>query len=162
MTPELVPAGATLLAVAIVRQARGAPPLLAPPAPPEIPFDPTQVRFYFYGADGWAGHRWHAGARYLADRYPQLAMGCPWGRNPDGTLCRYPVGLPYRYERDIGAEQVEGLARLHHKDGWTAVGYWDRSGPDTRYNVNSNFIAEGTWTFAQMMACAQHYFPQIV
>lgn len=165
MTPGLIPAEATLLAVGLVRATRGNPPLLAAPTPPEIPFDPTQVRFYFYGAVGYPGHRWHPAAHYLADGPGMFhaPKGCPWGRDPDGTLPPYPVQRGrYPNPREVSFEQEQGVARLHHKGGWTAIGYWDRSGEDTRYGVNSNFIAEGTLTFEQMLTCACHYFPRIV
>jgi len=102
---------------------------------------------YFYGClEGIddqhteAGHYW---------REPDLVLSCmpmtPFGRYPDGTLC--PDG-----------PQRQGLAKLHHKDGWTAIGFWDRTG-DTRGNSNSNFIARGTHTFDEMVKLAAEAYP---
>lgn len=55
----------------------------------------------------------------------------------------------------------EGRAVIHHKDGWTAMGFWDRS-VDTRGGCNSVFFAEGTHDFAGMVAIANEKFPTIM
>lgn len=98
-------------------------------------------QFYFFGVMDRIGH-------YFYPRWPGV-RGCPWGDvHVDTLLCRK-------------GEQTEGLARIHHKDGWTAVGYWDRTG-DSRYFSNSNFVAEGTFTFEQMMEMARRHFPDVI
>lgn len=74
----------------------------------------------------------------------------PWGLEVDSGLCPKRVG------------EREGSAQLHHKAGWTALAFWDRSGYDHRPGCNSCFIAEGTLSFAAMMAAARHHFPLIV
>lgn len=56
--------------------------------------------------------------------------------------------------------QVEGATALHHKDGWTAIQFWDRSG-DSRGNSNSAFLMEGTWAFEEALAKAREAFPNI-
>lgn len=71
----------------------------------------------------------------------------PFERYPDGTLC--PEG-----------PQVQGLAKLHQKDGWTAIGFWDRTG-DARGNSNSNFIVRGTYTFDEMCKLAEEQYPEL-
>ena len=53
--------------------------------------------------------------------------------------------------------EVEGEALLHHIQGWTALCLWDRS-VDTRGACNSNFFAEGTFTFDEMVAMASSRF----
>lgn len=150
----------TLLAVALVRQRRGNPK----PAPSRPALDPSTVRFYFFGVDDYTGHFWRSARRYPQDGDRHGPRGCPWGdRHLDGILCRYPVQQG-RYPGPIQVkdEQAEGLARLHHKDGWTAIAYWDRSGPDNRYGCNSNFVAEGTFTFDEMLILAKHHFPHLI
>ena len=74
----------------------------------------------------------------------------PWGRTPDGPLC--PP------EKEHG--QPQGAAVLHQKDGWTAIGFWDRTG-DSRGNSNANFMVQGTYTFDEMCAMAQEAYPQL-
>jgi hypothetical protein len=51
----------------------------------------------------------------------------------------------------------EGPALVHHKDGWTALAFWDRS-VDTRGACNSVYMAEGTFTFDEMVALAKARF----
>ena len=64
----------------------------------------------------------------------------PWGEDVDGDLC------PTSYEN--------GLALLHHKDGWTALSFRDQSG-DTRPGSHSTFLVRGTFTFDEMLALAK-------
>ncbi len=55
--------------------------------------------------------------------------GLPWtAAQIDTGLCPHGVGLT--------AQQPEGAALLHHKKGWTALAFWDRSA-DRRRNSNS-------------------------
>lgn len=56
-----------------------------------------------------------------------------------------------------GYYQVEGVAAIHHKDGWTALSFWDRT-VDTRYGCNSNYFAEGVFTFDEMVEMAKTRF----
>lgn len=65
----------------------------------------------------------------------------PWGSYPDGTLVPTTT-----YEN--------GLALLHHKDGWTALAFHDQSG-DTRPGSHSTFLVRGTYTFDEMLALAK-------
>lgn len=77
----------------------------------------------------------------------QTEVNHPFGQYPDGTLC--PQG-----------PQWQGKALLHHKDGWTAIGFWDRTG-DMRGNSNSNFIVRGTYTFDEMCKLAEEQYPEL-
>lgn len=103
---------------------------------------------YFYGCmKGVAGHT-EAGHYWRAsDGSDGHKSGSPFGRYPDGTLC--PEG-----------GQVQGAAILHQKDGWTAIGFWDRTGDD-RGNSNSNFIVQGTYSFEEMCKLAQEAYPAL-
>lgn len=53
--------------------------------------------------------------------------------------------------------QEEGKALLHHKDGWTALAFWDRT-VDHRGNSCSTYIAEGVFTFTEMVEMAKTRF----
>jgi hypothetical protein len=77
-------------------------------------------------------------------------LDLPWGYDLDGALA----------PQVARGEQEQGHARLHHKDGWTALAFWDRSA-DRRYGSNSAFIAEGTHDFAAMCALAERQFPAV-
>ena len=54
-----------------------------------------------------------------------------------------------------------GIARLHHKDNWTALSFWDYS-IDQRPGSNSIFFAEGTRSFDQMIQISKTSFPKIM
>lgn len=56
--------------------------------------------------------------------------------------------------------QTEGITRIHYKNGWTAISFWDRSG-DSRWNSNTSFIAEGIFSFNEMIEIAKDGFPNI-
>jgi hypothetical protein len=79
----------------------------------------------------------------------RFAYTNPWGLKIDGSLAPDAIG------------QIEGLALLHHKDGWTAVAFWDRTG-DHRGGSNSVFLAKGEFTFDEMLDLAREAFPEIM
>lgn len=54
-------------------------------------------------------------------------------------------------------DKTEGVALLHHKDGWTALSFWDYS-VDVRGGCNSNYFAEGQFTFDEMVEMAKTRF----
>lgn len=105
------------------------------------------MKIYYFGCIDRPGHYMHGPRGYdrEADRFTE---GNPWGYKIDGRLC--PSG-----------PEVEGRALVHHKDGWTALSFWDRS-VDRRGKCNSNFLAEGTFTFAEMIELARQHFPKVV
>lgn len=107
----------------------------------------TNKPVYFYGClkgidenHTEAGHYWRQPDLTQPDNLPTM-----FGRYPDGTLC--PAGPQY-----------QGKALLTHKDGWTAIGFWDRTG-DSRGNSNSNFFVQGTYTFDEMVKLATAAYP---
>lgn len=107
-----------------------------------------ETRVFYFGCCSESGHYlWRPGPRpYLCDG-ATLRHGQPWGARIDASLC-------------VRGVQVEGLALIHHKDGWTALAFWDRS-VDTRPGSNSVFLADGTHTFDQMVAIAKEHFPTV-
>lgn len=72
----------------------------------------------------------------------------PWRLQVDGTLC--PPG-----------QQFQGRCLIHHKDGWTALAFWDRT-IDERNNSCSVFLAQGEHSFSDMLMIARRDFPAIV
>ncbi len=83
----------------------------------------------------------------------------PWNENSseNGIDCQLQPGC---YRKDgvwkHGAE-IEGSAKLHHKSGWTALAFWDRS-VDIRGGCNSTYFAKGDFTFEQMVELAKTRF----
>ncbi len=74
----------------------------------------------------------------------------------DGALCWNSKSGRYSHERD----ETEGLAFVTHREGWTALAFWDRS-VDHRSACNSAFVAEGTLTFAQIIRHARLRWPEV-
>jgi hypothetical protein len=105
---------------------------------------------YYFGCWGEAGHYLFRPNRTSVYRKDHPG---PWARI-DGELA--PHGPETRSKN-----QVQGEAVLWHRDGWTALGWWDRSG-DSRGNSNSNLIAEGLFTAKEMISLGQEYFPEIM
>jgi len=109
------------------------------------------MRIFHYGcANNSKGHYVHTGKGlnpYGPEKNSFLETN-PWGYEVDSGLC--PKG-----------PEIAGRALIHHKDGWTAMSFWDRS-VDTRGKSNSNFFAEGTHTFDEMVAIAKEHFTEIM
>lgn len=99
---------------------------------------------YFYGCENdETGHYFFASDSAL----PKHRVIGPWGYDVDGRL--QPDG-----------PQREGVALVHHKDGWTALAFWDRS-VDRRGGSSSTFLCEGTYAFDEMVEKARAAFPAI-
>lgn len=110
-------------------------------------------RMFYFGPWGEPGH-------YLFNEHRMWVhkeeSTIPWNGQIDGRLqpgCRFEGGRWEHYD----ADETEGRAILHHKDGWTAISFWDRS-VDTRFASNSTYFAEGTFTFEQMAEMAKTRF----
>jgi hypothetical protein len=97
---------------------------------------------------------WDRAGHYFFDEHGRRSMGhrfCPWTEGQiDGKL-------QPQESRASGKYQVEGVALVHHKDGWTALSFWDRS-VDRRGNCNSTYFAEGIYGFDQMVSMARVRF----
>ncbi len=109
------------------------------------------MRFYYFGCIDQPGHQmWSPETpQNLLERraLSDLVRTNPWGLRIDTCLC--PGG------------GVQGQAMLHHRAGWTALSFWDRS-VDHRPGSNSTFLAEGLYSFEQMIEMAKSYFPQVM
>jgi hypothetical protein len=91
---------------------------------------------YFWGCVQSVGHYlWgFKGGRLANVRHDGRV---PW-KLVDGVLC--PGADHNGYAESY--RQVEGQAKLHHRDGWTALAWWDRS-VDRRGGANAALFARG-------------------
>ena len=97
---------------------------------------------WLFGCIGAPGHCMH-------NRTPPHPAwdSTPWGNQVDGGLAP---------QQDcVTGEYVE-----HHKDGWTAVSFWDRSG-DHRPGSNTNFFVAHTVTGEELIAMARKQWPEV-
>lgn len=114
---------------------------------------------FYFGCWNNAGHYIHQVGGHKLPLY-NGAHPFPWDVSElDGGLC------PGVWHRPSGhrvkpTEEIQGLARLHHRQGWTAMAFWDRS-VDTRGGCNSVFMVEGEHDFEKMCALFQEHFPTV-
>ena len=108
----------------------------------------------YFGPWDQAGHHFHG--RHGGYVSHENCLRCPW--QPHQIDCGLQAGcvVDHRGHLTTGKE-IEGDALLHHKDGWTALSFWDRT-IDTRGRCNSTYLAEGTFTFNEMVALAKENF----
>lgn len=104
-----------------------------------------RVKVFYFGCIGGAGHYMHAANGSTDWKFMESN---PWGKHIDTGLC--PAG-----------PEIEGQSLIHHKDGWTALSFWDRS-VDKRGKCNSSFLAEGDFDFEQMVQLAKEHFPSVM
>lgn len=119
------------------------------PQPRVLYFGPLKESGHFFFEDETG---WYVPSRELKD--------VPWTSQEDhvdGTL--QPGVVCERGHWQATTPQVEGPAVIHHKNGWTALSFWDRT-IDTRGGCSSTYLAEGTFTFEQMVELAKTRFPE--
>lgn len=99
-----------------------------------------------------AGHRfcWPGGSDVLA----REGVRNPWGMKVDGGLA------PRKWDSRRAPECPQGVAALHHKDGWTALSFWDRTG-DSRSNSSSTFLFDAVLDFDAARVAAREQFPAL-
>ena len=124
----------------------------------KVPNDAETVETYFFGCWKEGGHYWchptnpHMRESEIEKRVPARL------RIIDGVFCPGHVdGDAYRRSRP----EVEGEALLTHVDGWTVLGWWDRS-VDRRGACNSNIVVRGTRSFAEMLFIGEMQMPHVM
>ncbi len=99
-----------------------------------------------------AGHRfcWPGGSGVLMREGEKN----PWALKVDGGLA------PRKWDSCRAPECPQGVAALHHKDGWTALSFWDRTG-DSRGNSSSTFLFDAVLDFDSAVTAACDHFPEL-
>ena len=109
---------------------------------------------YYFGPWNEAGHSLfteHGSSAYKQEE------SLPWKVwEIDGKLQPHREGCQKRSYCGCGS-LPEGKALIHHKDGWTAISFWDRS-VDERSACNSTYFAKGTFSFEEMVTMAKERF----
>ncbi len=81
----------------------------------------------------------------------------PWDKI-DGSLAPTINKIGYSNHK-IKQECPQGQSAMHHKDGWTAVSFWDRS-IDKRSNSNSNYFINKIVTWNDMVDMCKESYPE--
>ena len=108
---------------------------------------------WFFGCWGHVGHYLWSPAGVM---FRHQGTGLPWA-DIDSVLC---PGNRNRHGEVEGKDQVEGMVRLHSRDGWTALAWWDRS-VDKRHGSNAALFMHDVATFEAMLECGRRRFPDI-
>ena len=123
------------------------------------------TKMYFYGCIDDAGH-------YLWDnenRRSSYETEKQWDATNPFPMAPPNSKLP-REERialsvDGGIQphgrQMEHQAALHHRKGWSAIGFWDRS-IDKRQGSCGAFIMEGEHDFSDIITIAKEQWPNVM
>ena len=103
------------------------------------------MRLLYFGCANDSGHFLYDG-EWDKVAWRDYKTVHPFGDAIDGEFT--PLGLV-----------IEGSPALHHTKGWTVLAWWDNS-VDGRPGSHATFLAEGTWTFDQMLAEAKAKYPR--
>lgn len=115
----------------------------------------TTVHLFYFGPLREPGHYLHDQSHRCL--WPDNDRIGPWRIGElDGGLC--PNVSPEACWKRTGPE-IEGDALLHHKDGWTALAFWDRT-VDTRPACCSVYVADAVLSFEDIVARAQDAFKE--
>lgn len=110
---------------------------------------PITPGFYYYGCWSTTGHYlFQPGGRRID------YLSTPFGYDLDGRV--QPVETHDAYCRGNGIPAL----RLVHRDGWTAVGFWDNT-VDSRPKSCGAFVCIGSKNLEQVLAEAKVQFPEI-
>lgn len=116
----------------------------------------------YFGCYGEPGHAFFQSGPYGPQGLPRVQRETlPWTASEcDGNLQPGTAELksPHKWKRS--ERQVEGVCRLHRRQGWTAMAFWDRSG-DRRGNSCSVVMTDREYNFAEMVDAFRIEFPGI-
>jgi hypothetical protein len=111
---------------------------------------------YFFGPWERAGHYLHREdgcTDYEAEKTIPWTLG-----QLDGGIQPHLCGKEESGKRCYGGTCApQGIASVHHKDGWTALAFWDSS-VDHRSGCVSVYLAKGDFDFTQIVDMAKMRF----
>lgn len=129
-------------------------------------FDKSAVLFFGCNIGCVVHHLWNGG-----DLVRPNANGCPWGIKDDSERSLDPSTMPSLRQKGtrgpasmvwMGDDiQTEGAAVLSTFEGWTRLGWPDRS-LDTRLGSHANILASGIYSFDEMMSIARSRYLHVM
>lgn len=123
----------------------------------------TPVNEIHYGCWSWVGHYYRRAN--ADDHLPGSSTRCEQALPAafrGGAERLAPAFVPAYGGGYVPTEeaQPEGVAQVHHAEGWTALAFWDRS-IDRRGGCVSVFFLRGTFDFEDAAREARARFPTI-
>lgn len=118
------------------------------------------IECYYFGYHTHAGHVFSARGRGSRECYDLERQIIKRLGGLDARLCWNSPKSNLDSGYDPRRDETEGRAFVTHRDGLTALAFWDRSG-DRRPNSNSVFVVPGTLTFEQIVRVAKQAWPRI-
>lgn len=107
----------------------------------------TPLYYFGVGPTGIAGHYWH---RSDGNRFIALRSAFPW-RDIDQMFAPH-TRAPHERKLYVG--------RVTLFKGWSVLAWWDTSG-DNRPGSNSALVAEGRFSFDEMVAAGREQYPWV-
>lgn len=105
----------------------------------------SKLEVWCFGCIGNPGHfLWLPRTRLHIDLKRQ-----PWGDSIDGLLCQPP-----------SFQRADTKPWTHHKDGWTAVAFWDQSG-DRRPGSCTVFLVKAEATTEEVLTAAKQQWRDV-
>lgn len=112
------------------------------------------MRLFYFGPYKEPGHFLFLPGGARASREDEALLPWAW---IDGVL-QQNCKIKFMRWATVGQEN-QGEALLHHRDGWTALSFWDRS-VDRRGACNSNFFIDKICSFSEMLTICQQNFTE--
>lgn len=98
----------------------------------------------YFGCIRESGHYFHPLKGYKTTNLPE---NWPWGYEVDGKL--------------QPEKESQGSAKLHHKDGWTCLAWWDRTVDKRPASTSAIAIREEGLKFQDMADLLLKHYPEI-
>lgn len=111
---------------------------------------PKKPQVYYFGCWGDGHFLWTPEQDSV--RISRMKNETPFGDDIDGYL--------QGGSAICTGNGIPSNAQLHHKDGWTALAFWDRT-VDTRPGSCSVFLAEGVHDVEAIKEIARSNFPEV-
>lgn len=112
------------------------------------------MKVFYYGCSGDVGHYlWASNKSMTPLAWPRSTTPTPWTIRELDAPSNAPILQP-------AETRAQGVWRLSHRSGWTAIGCHDYTA-DSRPGSVSVFVAEGEHDQAAMERIAAEQFPAV-
>lgn len=113
----------------------------------------------YWGAWGrYGGHCFHAAVHHPLNVRPEDSIPAAWRRSPSSLWPKFcGEHFPLLGSAERALSEPEGVAVVHHLDGWTALAFYSRTF-DVRYGCGAVIFLRGDLVFSAAIAKARESF----